>query len=142
MIELLQEMRSFWSKRTRKEYRSFGLTMGIFLILLGSALWYLNFPGNTFGILAGGLLFAMALLFPYVLRPLYSVWMSLAVVLGFIMTRLLLSIIYYLVFAPVHLVFWLKGKDPLNRALDLNSESYWIQKEAKTYEKQDSEKQY
>jgi len=116
--------------------------MGIFLLLLGSALWYLNFPGNTFGILAGGLLSAMALLFPYVLRPLYSVWMSLAVALGFIMTRLLLSIIYYLVFAPVHLVFWLRGKDPLNRGLVPSSVSYWIPKGPKTYEKQDSEKQY
>ena len=70
------------------------------------------------------------------------VWMSLAVILGYIMTRLLLSIIYYLVFTPVRLIFWIIQKDPLYRKQDPSAESYWLQRKSEPYEKQFSEKQY
>jgi len=68
--------------------------------------------------------------------------MSLAVVLGFIMTRLLLTIIYYLVFAPANLILRLVGKDLLKQKQKANRSTYWIERESKTYQPRDAEKQY
>lgn len=65
---------------------------------------------------------------PAVLKPIYSVWMALAVVLGFIMTRVILTIVFYLVVTPIGLIMRAVGRDPLDRKLDSNASSYWLEK--------------
>jgi hypothetical protein len=62
-----------------------------------------------------------------VLKPAHTVWMGLALVLGFVMTRVILTLMYYLVFTPVGLLMRALGRDPMQRKL--GAESYWIVKE-------------
>ena len=65
---------------------------------------------------------------PVILKPVYRVWMTLAVVMGFIMTRVILSVVYYLVMTPIGLAMRLFGKDPMHRRIDPEASSYWIEK--------------
>jgi hypothetical protein len=113
--------------------RSFGLSVGA--VLLGIALLVLwrrdwTLEGLPIWLGAPGFMLVFAgLIVPAVLTPVYRVWMALALVLGFVMTHVILTIVFYVLITPIGLVMRGFGKDPLNRSIDTSSSSYWIDKE-------------
>jgi len=136
MLEELKEIKS-----TKKELREFGLTIGIFFLILGGiALWRGKDIYLYFLIIAGFFLIS-GIYFYSILRPLQRVWMSLAVIMGFFMSRVILTILFYLVITPLGLIAKLFGKDILDEKIDKNAGSYWQirgdgQKPKEAYEKQ------
>jgi len=70
--------------------------------------------------------FLAGALLPIVLSPLEWVWMKLALVLNYVMTRVLLSLVYILGITPMGLIFKGLRKDLLDRRFDPNAPSYWI----------------
>jgi hypothetical protein len=64
-----------------------------------------------------------------VLKPVYSAWMKCARVLGWINTRFLLCVAFYLVITPIGLVLKLCGSDLLEMKIDIHKETYWKKKE-------------
>ncbi len=115
-----------------KALRSFGRVVG--LVLLGIATFILwrrgwTLDGLTYTLGGIGLaLIVLGMLLPTVLRPLYRVWMGLALVLGFIMTRVLLTLVFYLAVFPTGIGLRIFGKDPMHRKIDRDAPSYWIKK--------------
>ncbi len=67
---------------------------------------------------------------PSVFRPVYLVWMTLALPIGWTVSHLLLVIVYYVVLTPIGLLMKLVGYDPLQRRLDRSAKSYWITHES------------
>lgn len=59
------------------------------------------------------LLFTMAA--PMLFKPLAYFWFGLAFVLGFVMSRVILTLIYGLVVTPIGLLRWVLGADALMR---------------------------
>lgn len=57
------------------------------------------------------------------------VWMKFAYLLGWINSRILLIIIFYLVFAPTGLVMRLLRVDLLDRKIEKDKPSYWKTKD-------------
>ena len=118
-----------------KELRSFGQVVGGVFLLLWLVLWgplpYFFGKGGNFPVLLGigGVLVVLGTLAPKVLKPIFIAWMSLAVVLGFFMTRVVLTLFFFLVLTPVGLFFRLIGRDALNRRIDREAKTYWIEKE-------------
>ena len=55
-------------------------------------------------------------------------WMAFAAALGYVNSRVLLSLMYYLVVTPIGVVLRLAGHDPLHRR-GPQRESYWIPRE-------------
>lgn len=110
-----------------KELRSFGLMFGvIFAILFGLFFpWLLDseswprWPWIVFAVTGG-----LGLLLPLVLKPFYYLWMYLGAALGWFNTRLILGLIFYLMFTPVALLLWLLRKDPMRRKLDAAASTY------------------
>jgi len=45
--------------------------------------------------------------------------------IGWVVSHVALAIVYYGVFTPLALFFWLIGRDALNRKFDPDAESYW-----------------
>jgi len=77
------------------------------------------------------------------LKSIYKVWMKLTIPLGWVMTRAILSILFFLVITPIGLVRRIFGKNPLD--LKFNREdtnSYWIPKRKVDFEKKDYENQF
>ena len=111
------------------EVRKFGL---MFAAIGAAAAGYLAYKGSSlwpwFG--GGGAFFLITgLLAEPVLRPVHAGWMKFAHVLGWINTRLLLGLFFYLVMTPVALVLRLAGKDLLQQRLDRSAKSYWVKRE-------------
>lgn len=66
---------------------------------------------------------------PAVLGPVHRVWMAFATVLGHVNTRIILTVLFYLVMTPVGLIMRL-FRDPLDRSLRDRSTTQWIKRES------------
>jgi hypothetical protein len=120
------------------------------VVIVGAAL--IAFGGISFArhhllraeILAGGgaLLLVLALIAPRATAPLHNAWMEFAAVLGWINSRLLLSLMYYGVMTPLGLVLRVVvGRDPMNRRRR-PAESYWIPRSAPRQAREQFERQF
>jgi hypothetical protein len=79
---------------------------------------------------AGCLLAVVGRFLPRILRPVYRLWMMLAVVLGFVMTRIILGIVFICVVTPIGIVMRMLGRDPLRKHPDASADSYWIDRDS------------
>jgi hypothetical protein len=73
----------------------------------------------------GGALMLVGLLLPAVARRFHIIWMRVAFALGWVNSRILLSLMFYFVFTPYGIISRLAGRDPLNRRA-AKGESYWL----------------
>ena len=80
-------------------------------------------------------LWVLALIYPPSLRLIYIGWMHFGLLASRIMTPLILGIVFFLVISPMALVRRRLGRDPLQRALDPNNESYRVQSTTSPREK-------
>ena len=68
--------------------------------------------------------------------------MSLAAVIGWFMTRVILGGVFYLLVTPISLLSRLSGKRFLDLKLDRDRDSYWNYRQVKNFEQSDYEKQF
>ena len=129
-------------KTGRRELRKFGLMVGSVLASLG--LWFLlGHKGHYPYFLYPGLLLAgLGAAAPRCLKEIYIGWMTLAFVMGWIMSSVLLTLFFYLVVTPIGLVARCLGKDLLRQRWEASAPTYWLARDrskAKTpadYERQ------
>ena len=126
----------------KKELRSFGITMGCVLGLITAFLWWKQSSIFMYFGGVGGAFMALGLIAPILLTPLYKVWMTFAVIMGFFMTRVILSVFYGLVMTPAALIAKMLGKDLLDEKLDPSAKTYWVELPTGSYNNVDTEKQY
>jgi len=124
---LTNELRAL--KPGRSDLRKFAFIVGGVLLALGALSWYRGGPAAPYLLAPGALLAILGAIAPRILRPLYFGWMTIGFVLGAIMTRIILFVLFLLVMIPIGLVMKLVGKDPLSRRLDPDAETYWLPKE-------------
>jgi|SRR5439155_1538199 len=111
----------------KRQLRSFGLiaASGFTVIALAPAIFREQGPriwALTFAIV----LTATALIFAPVLKPFFHVWMTIGEMLGWLNTRIILTVAYYSLIVPIGAVFRLTGNDPMRRNFDRNAETYRI----------------
>ncbi len=112
---------------TRKELRQFGLLVGAVFTVIG--LWPLVFRGEPLRLWAiglGGLLIACGGILPQLLAPVHKGWMWVGHILGWINTRILLSIVFYALVTPIGLVLRLMGKDTMRQTFAESSTTYRV----------------
>ena len=116
------------NRQKRKQLRQFGLMVGGVLVLIG--LWKLyqekHETARLILWLVGGLLIITGSIVPTLLTPVYWLWMKLAHLLGWVNSRLLLGIIFFVIITPMAVVMKVFGRDALNRKIDKDVDSYWI----------------
>jgi hypothetical protein len=112
-----------------KGLRKFGITTGIIIVILFAFFfpWLLDMAAMPLWpwILAG-LLWVPALLAPATLRPVYNTWMKIGHGIGWVNTRIILGLLFYVMVMPMGLVMRLFGNDPMNRKRDKSASSYRI----------------
>jgi hypothetical protein len=94
--------------------RSFGVSVGGFLLLLSAVLWWRG-RITAAAILAGigAVLVVLGLTAPRLLKYPSAVWWKFALILGYINARVILTIAFLVVLTPMSLVWRLIGRDPL-----------------------------
>lgn len=103
-----------------------GFVAGLFGLLIP---WGFDRPIPFWPLGLGAVVFLLATLLPITLKPLHYVWMAFGSVAGWINTRIILWLIYYLVLVPTGLLMRVFGNDPMKRKLDPNVDSYRVTSE-------------
>lgn len=112
----------------RKELRNFGLILGSGLALFFGLLlpWLGNWQWQSWPWFTAGTLLVISLVAPGVLKPAYLAWMKIGNVLSWINTRIILALLFFIIFLPISIILRLLGKDPMARKLDTKATSYRI----------------
>ncbi len=137
---IVEEIKNIKSRK--KDLRKFGITVGLVFTLLGALLLWRQKAYYYWLFIAAATFLVPGLLVPVLLRPLHKVWMTVAIVLGWIMTRIILTVLFYLVITPIGLLGRLFGKSFLDLKFDNNAESYWIPRKKAEFVKEAYEKQF
>ncbi|MGD8312153.1 MAG: SxtJ family membrane protein [Gammaproteobacteria bacterium] len=119
------------SAPTKKELRQFALVFAGGLALFFGLLipWIWDRPWPAWPWIAAAAFAGTGLLLTEALRPVYWVWMKLGHALGWFNTRLILGLVFFVLFAPVALLLRLLGKDPLQRRLEGDKTTYRVPSE-------------
>jgi Saxitoxin biosynthesis operon protein SxtJ len=112
---------------SKKELRVFGLCALAFLCLLAWIVARRTGSVPAGGAIAGlGIVVAgLALTVPQVLRPVWIVLMVVNYPIGWVVTHVVMALIFYLVVTPVGVIMRLTGRDPMERAFDRSAKTYW-----------------
>jgi hypothetical protein len=113
-------------KQSNKQLRKFGITMACAFVVFGGLFLWRAKPVWPYLFIVGGLFLIFGLIFPRGLAPIEWAWMKMAHFMGQIMTRVILSLTFYLAVTPMALVMRLFGRDPLNRKFDEEATTYWV----------------
>ncbi len=112
---------------TKKELRVFSLAALAFLAVVG---WIVvrrtgSIPAGAavagVGLVCGALAFTV----PQALRPLWVVLMVVNYPIGWVVTHVVMALIFYLVVTPVGVIMRLSGRDPMERGFDRTAKTYW-----------------
>jgi hypothetical protein len=106
-LERTRQKKSFWLSATREQAKDTGMA----LVLISLIVFFVTREIRYATIGAGLLLLDM--IAPALYKPAAKLWFGLSAVLGAVMSKVLLSIIFFLVLTPMGLLRRLGGKDPM-----------------------------
>jgi hypothetical protein len=114
------------AKLNKKELRDFGLLFAVFFAgifgLILPAIRGHALPAIPWMVAA--IFCFLSLLVPSTLQPIYQVWMRIGLVLGWINTRIILGLIFYLLLMPMGIIMRLLKHDPLARKFEVRLSTY------------------
>jgi hypothetical protein len=123
---IFEEVRAVSSGK--RDLRKFGITMAVAIAVLG-ALFTWRGKGEPmwfFGIAAAFLL--SGLIVPVALKPIQKIWMTFAIALGWLMTRVILVIVFYVGITPIAFIARIVGKKFLDLGFEADRETYWVER--------------
>ena len=115
------------TKIGKSQLRSFAFIVAGGISVIG--LWPAIYRGQSVRLWAleiAAVLVLAGLVVPQILRPVFKIWMGVGEILGWINTRIILSLLYYGVMLPIGIGLRLAHKDSMLRRFDTGATSYKI----------------
>ena len=137
---LIEEVKAI--KSTKKELKDFGIVVGTVFAIMGGLLLWRGKEHYLYFLSSGGVLVFFGFFAPAVLKPLQKVWMGFAVIMGWFMTRVILSIFFFGILTPIRIVSGLFGKKFLDLKIEKSKKSYWHYRETAPVDKTHYENQF
>jgi hypothetical protein len=137
---MIEEIKNIKSEKS--DLRKFGITIGLFLMILAGVLFWRGKETFEIFLVSGLALLALGLTIPVVLKPIYWIWMILAVILGWVMTRVILSLLFYIVITPIGFFSRLSGNRFLDLDWDKSKDTYWNYRTTNQLNREDYERQF
>ena len=137
---MLEEIKNIKSKKG--DLRNFGITIGLILITISVLLLWKEKHSYEIFIVVGTLLCLIGFILPIILKPFFIVWMTFAIILGWFMTRLILSLVFYGIMTPIGVLSRIFGKKFLKVKFYKTNNTYWNYRKIHPLEKTNYEKQF
>ena len=137
---MLEEIKNIKSKKS--DLRNFGITVGIILLVISGYLFWKEKESFQIFLAIGITLFLTAIVIPSVFKPVYWIWMIFAIILGWFMTRAILSLLFYVMFTSIGLTLRFFGKQFLELRWNKSKESYWNFRTNEHLQNENYEKQF
>ncbi len=117
-------------KPTPKVLRQFAAMWLVFFLAFGAHQYWArghHRTGLVMGVLA--VVFGvLGLIRPAAMRWIFVGWMVLAFPIGWLISQLMLLVLFFVVLTPVALLFRMRGRDLLHRKPGPNQTSFWLPK--------------
>jgi len=121
---MIEEINNINSKKDN--VRNFGILIGtVLFVISGFFFWYGKDISQLFFIIGIALLL-VSITIPLILKPFYWIWMVFATIMGWFMTRVILSALFFVVLTPIGLIGKIFGKKFLNIKWNTKDDTYWI----------------
>ncbi|MBI4388154.1 MAG: hypothetical protein HY582_03840 [Candidatus Omnitrophica bacterium] len=112
-------------EKSIQEMKQFGKVMAIAFFLLSFVFFWHQKPWAIY-VLSVAVLFQCAAWFlPKILFPVERIWMKIGHGLGWVNTRILLTLVFFVMMTPLRLILLLFRKDILDQKLERARTSYW-----------------
>jgi len=129
-------------KDEKKELRKFSTGLAIILILISIINFFLNGQIYLFLLPATLIVLLFGLLLPRWIKPLFWLMTRIGNILNWIITSLILVLLFYLVFTLIGLIMRLANKQLLDLKFKDKRDSYWIKRENTEFRPEGFERQY
>jgi hypothetical protein len=106
-LEQKRQKKSFWLSATREQAKDTGMALVLISLIVFFATREIRYATIATGLLL------LDMIAPALFKPAAKLWFGLSHVLGTIMSKVMLSIIFYLVLTPMGVLRTLFGKDPM-----------------------------
>jgi hypothetical protein len=133
-----------FSQYTPKEIRTWASLTALILAVIGLIqflVWSHHRTATIFWIIAA-CLFLPGIALPMLLKPVYWLWLKFAGALAWFNTRLLMFLVFYLVFAPIGIILRIMRIDLIKQKWSKKAESYWVRRSDTPLDESRYEKQY
>ena len=105
---------------SKKDLRVFlGIWAGIFAVFL--IFGVVRYDTIRIWALCGGVISIALLATPRVATPLYKAWLTFGNIMGFVISRIILALIFFGIFTPLGIIFRIFGRDILGLKLAFQS---------------------
>ena len=115
---------------SHRSIRNFALTVGGIIVLLFGRLAWKGIAWAYAASIAGAFLMAAGVFVPGRLKKTYTMWMALAAAIGWVVSRLILTAVFFIILTPVGMLGRLMGKHFLIQRPVRGKESYWVKRDA------------
>lgn len=131
-------------KSTDRDLGNFGFLVGGILFALG--VWFIYSGRHAWqtATFIGAVFVFIGLIFPRVLWPIHRAWMMFGLLSAWVMTRVILSIIFFIVVTPLAFFLQLFRKRPLDLRFKTREAvtTYWHRREVKRSTRERLEQQF
>ncbi len=124
----------------KKTVRKFGIIFAVILLAIGGWLWYRSHAWWPWFTGAGAAMMVIAVAAANALMPLYKGMTIFSIIIGYFVSRLILTLMFVVFFIPIGLLMRLFGKDLLDKKLNKKATSYWLKKENTPFSKEKYER--
>lgn len=133
-------------KATPKDLVKFGFTVGGVLILIGVAVTIFSDAVFTDTIAPylfaiGGIILILGIVKAPFMKGIFIAWMTFALILGWIISNIIITFVFFLAVFPISLIAKLFGKKFLELDFQKDSKTYWNYRN-NSNDNSDIEKQY
>ena len=111
-----------------KEIRKFGFSLSLGLNILSFVMFYRAKSYFIWFTSIGVSVLVFAILYPWPLVIIKKILDFILSLIGRIINVISLTIVFYVIFTPLSILFRFLGKDTLDKKLDKKAKSYWLEK--------------
>ena len=137
---MLEEIKNIKSEKS--DLRKFGITIGVILLIIAGFLFWKEKESFQILLTFGVTLCILGISIPFILKPIYWVWMIFSIILGWFMTRVILSFLFYVILTPIGLIARTFGKQFLDLKWNKTDSTYWNYRSTDVLETEKYEKQF
>jgi hypothetical protein len=119
---------------SRTELRWFGLLVAIFFGFVGVMVLRRTHSARSAEVIwiVSALLVSLYYVIPPLRRPMYVGSMSLTYPFGWIISHVMVMVLFYLIMTPLGMLVRLLGRDPMMRTFEPSRQSYWVERDPST----------
>ena len=137
---MIEELKNI--KNEKSDFRKFGITVGIILIMISGLLIWKEIESFQIFLTIGVVLNVLGIVIPVFLKPIYWIWMIFSSILGWFMTRVILTLLFYAILTPIGIISRFLGKQFIELVWKEKDSTYWNYRSPGIIEKERYKKQF